>query len=144
MSRIDFKFTPNTLDRFDLNPDRRSFVEEVAMIWQLGIETGLLHDKKEDGRKYWTIDLNASPLYLVDPTPERLYKLIKIARQFAIVMPGQSAKGQLRVILNLTANRTRADRGESLCWLRYSGSITVKQFLQENKFDLSDEALLKN
>ncbi len=60
-------------------PDRNDSVSELFR--ELGAELGLLvRHRPKPNRRYFEIDLN-DLVFLIDPTPERLYSLVKLATQ---------------------------------------------------------------
>ena len=97
----------------------------------------------------FNLDLNSGEINLTNPTPERLYELVKLARKNS----EHASYGEHNAILGLATFRDKLadfNNGKYISWLRtYSFSreteenmITAKQYLKEKGFDLSDKALL--
>ncbi len=113
------------------------------------LDSGLITREYPLENPSFNLDLSSGEINLTNPTPERLYELVKLARKNS----DRASYGEHNTILGLATFRDKLEDFNStkyLSWLRtYSflreteeNMVTVKQYLKENGFDLSDKALL--
>ena len=74
------KHLVETYSRDKSGPDRDDSVGRIfsELAGELGLTT---RHRQEPGIRYFELDLNSPIIYLTNPTPERLYSLVKLATQ---------------------------------------------------------------
>ena len=120
-----------------LVPDRAKEFRSLAK------EAGLIanYDNIQPGIKYYHLPLGHGVIVLIDPTPERLYELLKLARQCG----DDENIGEHNPLLALSIPLEQLNNARTLGKHWYSifgfskqdGWVSIEEFLRAGGFDLS-------
>ena len=140
----------STHNLYSANPHPQSEAERKFRAEAKDADLILIHFMP--GTRMHCLGLDGGAVMLIDPTPERLYNLVKLARKHA----KSTDNGEHKAILGLSVyenevKRFNDDRAPAyaLHWSKRSHQpdrddlITAEKYLTDNGFDLSDAALVK-
>ena len=111
----------------------RSLAEKAGLIAD--------YDNIQPGTKFYNLPLGHGVIVLIDPTPERLYELLKLARQCA----DSKDYGEHNIMLRLSIplkelNGNKPEKRWRPKIDKTDGWISIEELLRDGKFDLSDIA----
>lgn len=107
---------------------------------ELGLSvTGSARDQTfKTGKRLFYFDLNQGPIELADPTPERVYQLVSLARAYA----DDASYGEHHALLGLVAQVKELDAGkQAIYWARayhasHEGRISLAGWLRQHDINL--------
>ena len=113
---------------------------------RLAEEAGLIanYDNIQPSTKYYNLSLHHGVIFLINPTPERLYELLKLARQCGD--DKNFGEHNPLLALSIPIEQLNEDRTIGKYWYpiysfdKKDGWISIEEFLRDRGFDLSDIA----